>query len=96
MPGAAIVFLEFCHALSGLHRLLRLLQIPLRQPRAPFRARLCAQLAVAAALGFLLLLPLQTLAALQINHEREVSLAIVQAWPGKPVRTQPPRHGCLN
>jgi hypothetical protein len=35
---AAIVFLAFCHALSGLHRLLRLLQIPGRQLCPPLVA----------------------------------------------------------
>jgi len=37
-------------------------------PQLKNRARLCAQLAVAAALGFLLLLPLQTIAGLQTSR----------------------------
>ena len=69
-------------ALLGLALLQIAVELGPHDPRLKSRQKLCSQLAVIAALGFLLLLPLQTLAALQINHEREVSLAIVQAWPG--------------
>jgi hypothetical protein len=42
-------------------------------PLLKSRAHLCSQLAVAAALGILLLLPLQTIAGLKTSREREAS-----------------------
>ena len=52
-------------ALLGLALLQIAAELGPHDPQLKNRARLCAQLAVAAALGFLLLLPLQTVAGLQ-------------------------------
>ena len=54
--------------LLGLALLLIAAELGPHDPQLKNRARLCAQLAVAAALGFLLLLPLQTIAGLQTSR----------------------------
>jgi hypothetical protein len=58
---------------------LALLQIAVElgphNPQLKNRARLCSQLAVAAALGFLLLLPLQTIAGLRTSRTAKNALA---------------------
>jgi len=66
LAGALINSAAF--PLLGLALLQIAVELGPHDPQLKNRARLCAQLAVAAALGFLLLLPLQTIAGLQTSR----------------------------
>jgi hypothetical protein len=66
MAGSLINGAPF--ALLGLALLQIAVELGPHDPLLKSRARLCGQLAVAAALGFLLLLPLQTIAGLQTSR----------------------------
>jgi len=62
-------------ALLGLALLQIAVELGPHDPQLKSRARLCSQLAVAAALGFLLLLPLQTVAGLQTSNSLNTAQA---------------------
>jgi len=73
MAGSLINGAPF--ALLGLALLQIAVELGPHDPQLKSRARLCSQLAVAAALGFLLLLPLQTVAGLQTSNSLNTAQA---------------------
>ena len=81
MAGALINGAPF--ALLGLALLQIAVELGPHDPLLKSRARLCSQLAVAAALGFLLLLPLQTVAGLQqgrsLNQAQAARIQVAEA-----------------